>query len=144
MIDTLKDLTSGAAFLILELGTILLMLDIFLGIINHVFKYKDSVSALAINSLIRKAAVLSVWVAVPIVTMLIHHSPAGAQMYLPVKSAGDTLGIALLFHELQSVTKHFYLLTGLDILKMVPGITAEIERAERNISQTSTLNGDKQ
>lgn len=104
--------------------------DIVLGTINHVFIHKDNVSALAMSSIGKKCALAFMMI---VVVVFSHLNDAGmftADVDTLIKAACSTAApiiVFLLMYELSSVLKHLYLMTGIDFIKMIPGMKSEIE-----------------
>lgn len=108
---------------------LLMVFDMLLGTINHVFIRNDNVSSIAIKSIGRKSAIMII---VLFVVLFAHLDDA--QIFDPsvdgIIEIYTTTGVAIiafvLYYELTSVLKHVQLMTGIDFT-LVPGVKAEID-----------------
>lgn len=111
--------------------TIFLMLfDVALGTINHVFYKKDNVSSLALKSIGEKFTISLVVFAM---CVLVHMNDTN----LFDKTVTDLINgysvvakgviVFVCYYELTSVCKHIQCMTGLDLTKFVKGLKSEIE-----------------
>ena len=109
---------------------ILMLVDIILGYINHVFIKEDNVSSIAVKSIGSKIAVVTVVIGM----CLVLHLNDNGIFDTEVSDILDTYGIFaksavvfICYYELTSVCKHIQLMTGIDLSKYIKGLESEIK-----------------
>lgn len=109
---------------------ILMLIDIVLGSINHVFIKKDNVSSLALKSIGVKFTISLI---VIFLCLLVHlndthlfddNVTALINCYTVV---AKSVIVFVCYYELTSVCKHIQIMTGLDLTKFIKGLKSEIE-----------------
>lgn len=114
-----------------SLVTILLMLiDIALGSINHVFYKKDNVSSLALRSIGEKFTISLIVIALCIVVHLndTHiFDDTVTDLINGYAVIAKSVIVFVCYYELTSVCKHIQIMTGLDLTKFVKGLKSELE-----------------
>lgn len=111
----------------------LVVFDIVLGTINHVFFKQDNISSLAQASIGRKCIIVIGSVLLVLATHIndAHFFNDSVQPMLnTLYSAAVVIVAALLYYEITSVLKHVEALTGLNFLEKFPGLTSEIKHGK--------------
>lgn len=101
----------------------IMVLDIILGTIDHIFYLKDSYSGGAIKSLFTKLGIASFLIGI---LFILHLNDFGKfsseinEILNICKSGSDVIVIMLLFYELTSLLAHLQNITGLDFSFLSP------------------------
>ena len=109
---------------------LLMLIDIALGTINHVFYKKDNVSSLALKSIGEKFTISLIVISL---CLLVHIN----DMHIFDDTVTDLINcyavvaksviLFVCYYELTSVCKHIQIMTGLDLTKFIKGLKSEIE-----------------
>jgi len=108
----------------------LMMLDIALGFINHVFYKKDNVSSLALRSIGEKFTISLVVISLCILVHLndTHLFDSTVTDLINAYSIiAKSVIVFVCYYELTSVCKHIQIMTGIDLTKFIKGLKSEIE-----------------
>ena len=108
----------------------LMLLDIALGFINHVFYKKDNVSSLALRSIGEKFTISLVVISLCIIVHLndTHiFDDTVTDLINGYAVIAKSVIVFVCYYELTSVCKHIQLMTGLDLTKFIKGLKSEIE-----------------
>lgn len=109
---------------------LLMLLDIELGWISHVFYKKDNVSSCALKSIGEKFVISLVVICLCIVTHMndLHiFDKTVTDMINGYKVIAESVIVFICYYELTSVCKHIQIMTGLDLTKFLKGLKSEIE-----------------
>ena len=109
---------------------LLMLLDIALGTISHVFYKADNVSSCALKSIGEKFVISLVVLFLCIVTHLNDTNifdKAVTDMINGYKIIAESVIVFVCYYELTSVCKHIQILTGIDLTKFIKGLKSEIE-----------------
>lgn len=109
---------------------LLMLLDIALGTISHVFYKQDNVSSCALKSIGEKFVISLVVLFICIVTHLNDTNifdKAVSDMINGYKIIAESVIVFVCYYELTSVCKHIQILTGIDLTKFIKGLKSEIE-----------------
>lgn len=109
---------------------LLMLLDIALGTISHVFYKADNVSSCALKSIGEKFVISLVVLFLCIVTHLNDANifdKAVTDMINGYKIIAESVIVFVCYYELTSVCKHIQIMTGIDLTKFVKGLKSEIE-----------------
>ena len=115
---------------------ILMLIDMLLGSINHIFIKKDNVSSIALKSIGRKAAIAIIVLSVVLFSHLNdrHIFNGSVQPILQTYGVVAVTMIALvLYYELTSVLKHIHIMTGIDFT-IIPGVKSELESLKKGLT----------
>lgn len=108
----------------------LMLFDIVLGFINHVFYKKDNVSSLALKSIGKKCTISLIVVAL---CLLVHVNDTHifdetvTTMINGYAIVAKSVIIFVCYYELTSVCKHIQIMTGIDLTKFIKGLDSEIK-----------------
>ena len=108
----------------------LMLLDIALGFINHVFYKKDNVSSLALRSIGEKFTISLVVISLCII---VHLNDAHifddtvTDLINGYAVIAKSVIVFVCYYELTSVCKHIQIMTGIDLTKFIKGLKSEIE-----------------
>lgn len=109
---------------------LLMLLDIALGTISHVFYKEDNVSSCALRSIGEKFVISLVVICLCIV---VHMNDTNffdktvTDMINGYKVIAGSVIVFICYYELTSVCKHIQILTGIDLTKFIKGLKSEIE-----------------
>lgn len=109
---------------------LLMLLDIALGTISHVFYKQDNVSSCALKSIGEKFVISLVVLFICIVTHLNDTNifdKSVSDMINGYKIIAESVIVFVCYYELTSVCKHIQILTGIDLTKFIKGLKSEIE-----------------
>ena len=107
-----------------------MLLDIALGLINHVFYKKDNVSSLALRSIGEKFTISLVVISLCIIVHLndTHiFDDTVTDLINGYAVIAKSVIIFVCYYELTSVCKHIQIMTGIDLTKFIKGLKSEIE-----------------
>lgn len=109
---------------------LLMLLDIALGTISHVFYKEDNISSCALKSIGEKFVISLVVLCLCIIMHLndthIFDSTV-TDMINGYKVIAESVIVFVCYYELTSVCKHIQILTGIDLTKFIKGLKSEIE-----------------
>lgn len=109
---------------------LLMLLDIALGFVSHVFYKEDNVSSCALKSIGEKFVISLVVLCLCIV---MHMNDTNifdktvTDMINGYKVIAESVIVFVCYYELTSVCKHIQILTGIDLTKFIKGLKSEIE-----------------
>lgn len=108
----------------------LMMVDIALGFINHVFYRKDNVSSLALRSIGEKFTISLIVISLCIIVHLndTHiFDDTVTDLINGYAVIAKSVIVFVCYYELTSVCKHIQIMTGIDLTKFIKGLKSEIE-----------------
>lgn len=109
---------------------LLMLIDIALGTINHVFYKKDNVSSLALKSIGEKFTISLIVLSL---CLLVHLNDTHifddtvTDLINCYAVVAKSVILFVCYYELTSVCKHIQIMTGLDLTKFIKGLKSEIE-----------------
>ena len=109
---------------------LLMLLDIALGFVSHVFYKEDNVSSCALRSIGEKFVISLVVICLCIV---VHMNDTNffdktvTDMINGYKVIAESVIVFICYYELTSVCKHIQIMTGIDLTKFIKGLKSEIE-----------------
>ena len=109
---------------------LLMLLDIALGSISHIFYKEDNVSSCALRSIGEKFVISLVVICLCIV---VHMNDTNffdktvTDMINGYKVIAESVIVFICYYELTSVCKHIQIMTGIDLTKFIKGLKSEIE-----------------
>nr|UWH97312.1 MAG: holin family protein [Bacteriophage sp.] len=109
---------------------LLMLLDIALGTISHVFYKQDNISSCALKSIGEKFVISLVVLFICVVTHLNDTNifdKTVTEMINGYKIIAESVIVFVCYYELTSVCKHIQILTGIDLTKFIKGLKSEIE-----------------
>ena len=109
---------------------LLMLLDIALGTISHVFYKQDNVSSCALKSIGEKFVISLVVLFICVVTHLNDTNifdKTVTDMINGYKIIAESVIVFVCYYELTSVCKHIQILTGIDLTKFIKGLKSEVE-----------------
>lgn len=112
------------------LTIILMLIDIALGTINHVFYKKDNVSSLALRSIGEKFTISLIVMSLCVIVHLndTHiFDETVTDLISGYAVIAKSVIVFVCYYELTSVCKHIQIMTGLDLTKFVKGLKSELE-----------------
>ena len=112
----------------------IMVLDIILGTIDHIYYLKDSYSGGAIKSLFTKLGLASFLIGILFILHLndfANFSDEVSQILILCRSGADVIVVMLLFYELTSLLAHLQNITGLDFSFIKP-VQNEIVKEKLN------------
>lgn len=109
---------------------LLMLLDIALGSISHIFYKEDNVSSCALRSIGEKFVISLVVICLCIVVHMndTHFfDKTVTDMINGYKVIAESVIVFICYYELTSVCKHIQIMTGIDLTKFIKGLKSEIE-----------------
>ena len=109
---------------------LLMLLDIALGTISHVFYKQDNISSCALKSIGEKFVISLVVLFICVVTHLNDTNifdKTVTDMINGYKIIAESVIVFVCYYELTSVCKHIQIMTGIDLTKFIKGLKSEIE-----------------
>ena len=109
---------------------LLMLLDIALGTISHVFYKEDNISSCALKSIGEKFVISLVVLCLCIVTHMNDTNifdKTVTDMINGYKVIAESVIVFICYYELTSVCKHIQIMTGIDLTKFLKGLKSEIE-----------------
>lgn len=109
---------------------LLMLLDIALGTISHVFYKQDNISSCALKSIGEKFVISLIVLFICVVTHLNDTNifdKTVTDMINGYKIIAESVIVFVCYYELTSVCKHIQIMTGIDLTKFVKGLKSEIE-----------------
>lgn len=109
---------------------LLMLLDIALGSISHIFYKEDNVSSCALRSIGEKFVISLVVICLCIV---VHMNDTNffdktvTDIINGYKVIAESVIVFICYYELTSVCKHIQIMTGIDLTKFIKGLKSEIE-----------------